>query len=195
MDAALLDRLTTSAQDREISATVRRERGRLLAFIRRRVLDAAEAEDVLQEALYELVAAHRLMQPVEQAGAWLMRVARNRIIDRFRKKKPELLADQGIELEEGEDVGELEDLLPSPDDGPDAVAVRELLLEHIEVALDELPREQRDVFIAQELEGASFKELSARWNVGVSTLLSRKRYAILHLRRRLQVVYEEWLAE
>src|SRR6185437_1458777 len=186
MDAALLDRLTTSAQDREISATVRRERGRLLAFIRRRVLDAAEAEDVLQEALYELVAAHRLMQPVEQAGAWLMRVARNRIIDRFRKKKPELLADQGIELEDGEDVGELEDLLPSPDDGPDAVAMRQLLLEHIEAALDELPSEQRDVFIAQELEGASFKELSARWNVGVSTLLSRKRYAILYLRQRLR---------
>ena len=195
MDAALLDRLTTSAQDREISATVRRERGRLLAFIRRRVLDAAEAEDVLQESLYELVAAHRLMQPVEQAGAWLMRVARNRIIDRFRKKKPELLADQGIEFEEGDDVGELEDLLPSPDDGPDAVAIRQLMLEQIEAALDELPAEQRDVFIAQELEGASFKELAERWHVGVSTLLSRKRYAILYLRQRLHAVYEEWLAE
>jgi RNA polymerase sigma factor (sigma-70 family) len=98
MDAALSPDLTSSAQDREIDATVRRERGRLMAFIRRRVLDAAEAEDVLQEALYELVAAYRLMQPVEQAGAWLMRVARNRIIDRFRKKKPELLADQGVEM-------------------------------------------------------------------------------------------------
>ena len=195
MDAALLDPLTTSAQDREISATVRRERGRLLAFIRRRVLDAAEAEDVLQEALYELVAAHRLMQPVEQAGAWLMRVARNRIIDRFRKKKPELLADQGVELIEDDDVGGLEDLLPLPDDGPDALAVRALLLEKIEAALDELPREQRDVFIAQELEGASFKELAARWNVGVNTLLSRKRYAILYLRQRLQATYDEWLAE
>ena len=195
MDAALHDRLTSSAQDREISATVRRERGRLLAFIRRRVLDAAEAEDVLQEALYELVAAHRLMQPVEQAGAWLMRVARNRIIDRFRKKKPELLADQGFELDEDDELGELEDLLPSPDDGPDAVAIRQLLLERIEAALDELPREQRDVFIAQELEGASFKELAAKWNVGVSTLLSRKRYAILHLRKRLQAAYDEWLRD
>jgi RNA polymerase sigma factor (sigma-70 family) len=196
MDAALNDVLTRSAQDREISATVRRERGRLLAFIRRRVLDAAEAEDVLQEALYELVAAHRLMQPVEQAGAWLMRVARNRIIDRFRKKKPELLADQGVEFNEDEEsgFGELEDLLPSLQDGPDAVAIRELMLERIEAALDELPPEQRDVFIAQELEGASFKELSARWNVGVSTLLSRKRYAILHLRKRLQAAYDEWLA-
>jgi RNA polymerase sigma factor (sigma-70 family) len=195
MDAALNPLLTRSAQDREISATVRRERGRLLAFIRRRVLDAAEAEDVLQEALYELVAAHRLMQPVEQAGAWLMRVARNRIIDRFRKKKPELLADQGVEFDEDDDVGGLEDLLPSPDDGPDAVAIRELLLERIEAALAELPREQREVFIAQELEGASFKELAEKWNVGVNTLLSRKRYAILHLRQRLQAAYDEWLEQ
>jgi RNA polymerase sigma factor (sigma-70 family) len=195
MDAALNPLLTRSAQDREISATVRRERGRLLAFIRRRVLDAAEAEDVLQEALYELVAAHRLMQPVEQAGAWLMRVARNRIIDRFRKKKPELLADQGVELDEDDDVGGLEDLLPSPDEGPEAMAVRELMLARIETALAELPREQREVFVAQELEGASFKELAAKWNVGVNTLLSRKRYAILHLRQRLQAAYDEWLED
>jgi len=195
MDAALNDVLTSSAQDREIAATVRRERGRLLAFIRRRVLDAAEAEDVLQEALYELVAAYRLMQPVEQAGAWLMRVARNRIIDRFRKKKPELLADQGVEFDEDDDVGGLEDLLPSPDDGPDAVAIRQLMLERIEAALDELPPEQRDVFIAQELEGASFKELAARWNVTVSALLSRKRYAVLYLRKRLQAAYDEWLED
>ena len=195
MDAALNDVLTSSAQDREIAATVRRERGRLLAFIRRRVLDSTEAEDVLQEALYELVAAYRLMQPVEQAGAWLMRVARNRIIDRFRKKKPELLADQGVEFDEDEDVGGLEDLLPSPDDGPDAVAIRQLMLEQIETALDELPAEQRAVFIAQELEGASFKELAARWNVTVSALLSRKRYAVLYLRKRLQAAYDEWLED
>lgn len=194
MDAALNARLTTSAQDREISATVRRERGRLLAFIRRRVLDAAEAEDVLQEALYELVAAQRLMQPVEQVGAWLMRVARNRIIDRFRKKKPELLGDQSVESGEDEEPGSLEDLLPSPEEGPEALALRELLLERIEAALAELPAEQREVFIAQELEGESFKELSERWNVGVNTLLSRKRYAILHLRKRLQAAHEEWLA-
>jgi RNA polymerase sigma factor (sigma-70 family) len=193
MDAALNHPLTSSAQDREIAATVRRERGRLLAFIRRRVLDAAEAEDVLQEALYELVAARRLMQPVEQVGAWLMRVARNRIIDRFRKKKPELLADQGIGLEDEEELGSLEELLPSPEDGPEAMALREVMLERIEVALDELPPEQRAVFVAQELEGASFKELSERWNVGVNTLLSRKRYAILHLRKSLQAAYDEWL--
>jgi RNA polymerase sigma factor (sigma-70 family) len=195
MDAALPRHLTRSDQDREISATVRRERGRLLAFIRRRVLDAAEAEDVLQEALYELVAAHRLMQPVEQVGAWLMRVARNRIIDRFRKKKPELLADQSVEPGEDDEIGGLEDLLPSADEGPEAVAIRQLMLERIEAALAELPREQREVFIAQELEGASFKELAEKWNVGVNTLLSRKRYAVLHLRQRLQAVYDEWLED
>ncbi len=135
------------------------------------------------------------MQPVEQAGAWLMRVARNRIIDRFRKKKPELLADQGVDLDPDEDVGGLEDLLPSPDDGPDAEAVRAYLLERVEAALAELPREQRDVFIAQELEGASFKELAARWNVTVSALLSRKRYAVLFLRKRLRTAYDEWLED
>jgi RNA polymerase sigma factor (sigma-70 family) len=194
MDAALNPHLTSSAQDREIAATVRRERGRLLAFIRRRVLDAAEAEDVLQEAFYELVAAQRLMQPVEQVGAWLMRVARNRIIDRFRKKKPELLADQSVEFDEDDEPSSLEDLLPAPEEGPEALALRELLLERIEAALAELPAEQREVFIAQELEGESFKELSERWNVGVNTLLSRKRYAILHLRKRLQAAYDEWLA-
>jgi len=196
MDAALSPHLTSSAQDREIAATVRRERGRLMAFIRRRVLDAAEAEDVLQEALYELVAAHRLMQPVEQAGAWLMRVARNRIIDRFRKKKPELLADQGLDFYDDEEGGgSIEDLLPSPDDGPDALVIRELMLEQIEEALNELPREQREVFIAQELEGASFKELAERWNVTVSALLSRKRYAVLYLRKRLKESFDEWLEE
>jgi RNA polymerase sigma factor (sigma-70 family) len=194
MDAALSPHLTNSAQDREIAATVRRERGRLMAFIRRRVLDAAEAEDVLQEALYELVAAYRLMQPVEQAGAWLMRVARNRIIDRFRKKKPELLADQGLEGHEDEEFsGGIEDLLPSPEDGPDALVIRELMLERIEEVLNELPREQREVFIAQELEGASFKELAERWNVTVSALLSRKRYAVLFLRKRLKEDFDEWL--
>lgn len=196
MDAALSPHLTSSAQDREIAATVRRERGRLMAFIRRRVLDAAEAEDVLQEALYELVAAYRLMQPVEQAGAWLMRVARNRIIDRFRKKKPELLADQGFEGYEDEEFsGSIEDLLPSPEDGPDALVIRELMLERIEEVLNELPREQRDVFIAQELEGASFKELAERWNVTVSALLSRKRYAVLFLRKRLKEDFDEWLED
>src|SRR5947207_12386897 len=174
MDAALAPRLSPGDQDREIASTVRRERGRLLAFIRASIADAAEAEDLLQEAFYELVAAYRLMQPVEQAGAWLMRVARNRIIDRFRKRRPELLADQPLAAQDADEVNGLEDLLPSLDDGPDAAALRELLLEQVGEALDELPREQREVFIAQELERASFKELAAGWGVGVNTLLARK---------------------
>jgi RNA polymerase sigma factor (sigma-70 family) len=179
----------TAAQDREIAAWVRRERRRVLGFIRRRVLDADEAEDILQDVLYELVVAYRLMQPVEQVGAWLLSVARNRIIDRFRRSKRQAVH-QGVPIEEGlEGIG---DLLPSPDDGPLALTIRGLLIERVAEALDELPGEQRDVFVAQELEGASFKELSERWGVGVNTLLSRKRYAVLHLRKRLRRVYEEW---
>src|SRR5271168_2842211 len=194
MDAALNADLTSSAQDREIDATVRRERGRLLAFIRRRVLDAAEAEDVLQEALYELVAAHRLMQPIEQAGAWLMRVARNRIIDRFRKKGADGLgARVSRRSDGGDEEASLEGLLPSLEPGPEGEAIRQVLLEQVEEALEDLPREQREVFIAHELEGASFKELAARWGVSVNTLLSRKRYAVLALREQLQEAYDEWL--
>jgi len=194
MDAALpKPPLSASLQDSEIAAVVRRERGRLLSFILKRVRDAAEAEDVLQEALYELVNAYRLMQPVEQAGAWLMRVARNRIIDRFRKRRPELLGDIVPEGEEGDSA--LERLLPVVEDGPDAQVIRELLLEELELALEELPAEQREVFVAQELEGVSFKELSARSGVGINTLLSRKRYAVLRLRERLREAYEEWLRD
>jgi RNA polymerase sigma factor (sigma-70 family) len=193
MDNTLTESLT-AAQDREIASWVRRERGRLLRFIRRRVLDAAEAEDILQDALYELVAAHRLMQPVEQVGAWLMAVVRNRIIDRFRRRKRQGSADRGPPLAEEEGEG-IEDLLPSPEDGPLALAIRERLLERVAQALDELPPEQRDVFISHELERASFNELSERWGVGVSTLLSRKRYAVLQLRRTLRGAYEEWLSE
>ena len=188
--------IVTSEQDRNISAAVRREGGRLRNFIRRRVLDATEAEDILQEVLYELVAAHRLMQPIEQAGAWLMRVARNRIIDRFRRKRTEpFVARSSGRMEDDEDEGSLEDLLPALDPGPEGEAIREVLLEQVEEALDELPREQREVFIAHELEGASFKELSERWGVSVNTLLSRKRYAVLALREQLQDAYNEWLSE
>jgi RNA polymerase sigma factor (sigma-70 family) len=193
MDAALPKPSSASLQDSEIASVVRRERGRLLAFIRRRVADAAEAEDVLQEALYELVAAYRLMQPIEQAGAWLIRVARNRIIDRFRKRRPQLLGDLALEEEEADAA--LEKLLPAVEDGPEAALVRELLLEELEQALAELPAEQREVFVAHELEGASFKDLSARWGVGINTLLSRKRYAVLRLRESLREAYEEWLRD
>jgi RNA polymerase sigma factor (sigma-70 family) len=197
MDATLSGPPVMSEQDREISAAVRRESGRLRSFIRRRVLDVAEAEDVLQEVLYELVAAYRSMLPIDQVGAWLMRVARHRIIDRFRKKRTEALAAQPTPASEGdeEDRGALEDLLPSMDPGPEGEVIGQMLLEQVEEALDELPPEQREVFIAHELEGASFKELAERWGVGVSTLLSRKRYAVLALREHLQAVYDEWLDE
>jgi len=192
MGAALTDRLTVSAQDREIASTVQRERGRLLAFIRRRIADAAEAEDVLQDALYELVLAYRMMQPVEQAGAWLTRVARNRIIDRFRSKSRERLtgppATEGAEHDEA-----FEDLLPAADGGAESAVMRELLLEEIEAALEELPHEQREVFVAHELDGLSFKELSARSGVSVNTLLSRKRYAVLRLQQRLRAAWDDWL--
>src|SRR5215469_4197803 len=148
MDVTLNDPSVTSEQDRKISAAVRREGGRLRNFIRRRVLDAADAEDILQEVLYELVAAHRLMQPIEQAGAWLMRVARNRIIDRFRKRGSERLPARAAADDEDEPDGTLEELLPAPGSGPEGEALREALLEQIEQALDELPSEQREVFIA-----------------------------------------------
>jgi len=197
MSAALTHRLTAAAQDREIAATVQRERGRLLAFIRRRIADAAEAEDVLQEALFELVLAYRMMQPVQQARAWLTRVARNRIIDRFRRRSRERPADPpaaaGEELDDGADDGAFEDLLPAPDGGPESAFIRELLLEEIEAALGELPREQREVFVAHELDGVSFRELSARSGVSVNTLLARKRYAVLHLRQRLRAAWDDWL--
>jgi len=190
MDAALIKPLSPAAQDLEIAALVRRERGRLRSFILKWVRDAPDAEDILQEVLYELVAAYRLMQPIEQAGAWLMRVARNRIIDRFRKRKRQLLRDLVPEGEEADAA--LEKLFPAIEESPDAQLVRELLIEELEQALDELPLEQREVFVAHELEGASFKELSARWEVGINTLLSRKRYAVLRLRERLREVYEAW---
>ncbi|TLZ18190.1 MAG: RNA polymerase sigma factor, partial [Gammaproteobacteria bacterium] len=154
--------------------------------------DAAEAEDVLQEALYELVLAYRMMQPVQQAGAWLTRVARHRIIDRFRKHKPQPLADR--RAAQGEEPDEaFEDLLPAPDGGPESAVIRELLLGEIEAALGELPPEQREVFVAHELDGLSFRELSARSGVSVNTLLSRKRYALLHLQQRLRAAWDHWL--
>ncbi len=193
MNVTLSGAPVISEQDRQISAAVRREGHRLRRFIRRRVLDAAEAEDILQEVLYELVSAYRLLQPIEQVGAWLLRVARNRIIDRFRRTRGE--ASFSGSAREDEEAGALEDLLPDIDAGPEGEAMRQVLLEQIEEALDELPREQREVFIAHELEGASYRELSVRWGVNVNTLLARKRYAIAAMRERLQATYDEWLDE
>jgi RNA polymerase sigma factor (sigma-70 family) len=176
-------------QDRQISEIVAQERSRLRNFIRRRVPDPADAEDIVQEVFYELVEANRLLMPIEHVTGWLFRVARNRITDLFRKKKPESLSDAAVEGEGGE---VLEDLLPSPDAGPEALYFRNVLLDELELALDELPEEQREVFVGHELEGRSFKEMAAETGVGVNTLLSRKRYAVLHLRGRLQSVHDEF---
>ena len=175
-------------QNRRITETITRERGRLGNFIRQRVPDPGEAEDILQDVFFELVEAYRLPAPIEQAGAWLFRVAKNRIIDRFRKKREEPLPQTG---EDGEDDYWLEQALPALDGGPEAAYVRAGLLEAISAALDELPARQRDIFIAHELDGRSFKELSAESGVNLNTLLGWKRQAVLHLRNRLQPIYDE----
>ncbi len=188
MDTTLTGKSIMAEQDERIAETVFRERARLGNFIRRRVPDASEAEDILQDVFYEFVAAYRLPEPIEQVGAWLFRVARNRIIDRFRKKREEQLPELSEEDEQG---NWLDEVLPSADAGPEAVYARSVLLEEVAAALDELPVEQRAVFIAHELDGRSFKELAAESGVGVNTLLARKRYAVLHLRTRLKILYEE----
>jgi RNA polymerase sigma factor (sigma-70 family) len=179
-------------RDRQISDVVAEERSRLRNFIRKRVPNEADVEDLLQDVFYELVVANRLLMPIEHMTGWLFRIARNRITDLWRKKKPETFSDVAVEEENGE-LLQLEDLLPSPDAGPEALYVRSVLLEELEFALDELPDEQREVFVAHELEGRSFKELSAVSGVGVNTLLSRKRYAVLHLRERLQNIHDEFM--
>lgn len=192
MAAVLSTEWMTSQQDQRISEAVEREQDRLRNFIRRRISDPGDAEDILQDVFYELVLAYRLMKPVEQVSAWLFRVARNRITDRFRKKRPVALADlPPAAAEDGEELV-LEDLLPSPEAGPEAAYARSLLLEELEEALEELPGEQREVFVAHELAGRSFKELAAETGLSVSTLLARKRYAVLHLRRRLQAIHDEF---
>ena len=178
-------------QDQRISEVVKRERSRLLNFIRRRVPDPGDAEDILQDVFYRLVEANRLLMPIEHITGWLFRVARNRITDLFRKKEPENFSEIAMADENGEGL-QFEDLLPSPDAGPEAVYARNLLLEELKRALGELPKEQREVFMAHEFEGRSFKELSEDAGVSVNTLLSRKRYAVLHLRERLQHVYDEF---
>ena len=177
-------------QDQRISDVVTREQSRLRNFIRRRVADPRDVEDVLQDVFYRLVEANRLLMPIDHITGWLFSVARNRITDLFRKKTPEPFSDTAVEGEEGE-LLQIEDLLPSPDDGPEALYFRNLLLDELALALEELPDEQREVFVAHELEGCSFKELATETGVSVNTLLSRKRYAVLHLRERLQSIYDE----
>jgi RNA polymerase sigma factor (sigma-70 family) len=183
-----------SEDDTRISEIIAAERSRLRAFIRRSVPDASDVEDILQEVFYELVEANRLLMPIEHVTGWLFRVARNRIIDLFRRNEPESFAESTVEGEDGEML-QIDDLLPSPDAGPEALYIRHVLLDEVEFALNELPDEQRDVFIAHELEGRSFKALSAETGININTLLSRKRYAVLHLRERLQSIYDEFKNE
>ena len=192
MDEALKTQWRMAEQDQRISEAVERERARLGNFIRRRVADQGDAEDILQDVFYELVEAYRMMKPVEQVTAWLFRVARNRITDLFRRKKREARIEPTTFAEDGERLS-WEDLLPSPDAGPQAALARSMLLEELDAALDELPEEQREVFIAHELMGYSFKELAAQSGVSMNTLLSRKHYAVVDLRQRLQAIYDEFM--
>jgi RNA polymerase sigma factor (sigma-70 family) len=192
MDEALRKYGMMVEQDQRISETFEREQNRLRNFIRRRVSDQGDAEDILQDVFYELVEAYRLLQPLEQVTAWLFRVARNRITDLFRRKKREESVTEVEALTVDGEILFLEDILPSPDAGPDVAYARSLLVEELDAALDELPEEQREVFIAHELMGYSFKEIAARTGVSLNTLLSRKHYAVRHLRQRLQAIYNEF---
>jgi RNA polymerase sigma factor (sigma-70 family) len=184
---ASLETEFVAAGDQSIADAFVRQRERLRGFIRKRVPDPSDAEDILQDVFHELVESARLLTPIEQVGAWLFRVARNRIIDRFRKRQHE-----PVPLPEAERAA-IDDLLPSPDGGPEAAYARRVLLDELDAALDELPPEQRAVFVAHELEGRTFNELAAATGVGLNTLLARKRYAVLHLRRRLQAIHDEFV--
>jgi RNA polymerase sigma factor (sigma-70 family) len=192
MDQALRKQWTMTEQDQRISATIDREQSRLRNFIRKRVNDRGEAEDILQDVFYELIEAYRLMKPIEQVTAWLFKIARNRITDVFRRKKrEEPRTEATVRTADGQEL-QWEDLLPSPDAGPDSAYARSVLLEELDAALGELPEEQREVFIGHELMGYSFKELAEQTGVSLNTLLSRKHYAVLHLRQRLQSIYDEF---
>ena len=181
----------SSEQNSRIAQVVREESARLLSFIRRRVDDSSDAEDILQEVFFEFVETYRLMKPIEQAGAWLFRVARNRIVDRFRRRgrEPERLEPAAGEV--GERMS-LEDLLPSLDAGPEAAYARKAMLAELNRAIEELPEEQRSVFVAHEIEGRSFRELAEESGTSINTLLGRKHLAVRQLRRRLESIYNEF---
>jgi len=189
-NVASVERMTLE-QDQRISEVVKREQSRLRNFIRRRVPDPRDAEEVLQDVFYKLVEANRLLMPIEHVTGWLFRVARNRITDLLRKKRPESFGDTAV-AGEADELLRFQDLLPSPDAGPEALYARSVLLEELELAVDELPEEQREVFVAHELYGRSFKEMAAETGISVNTLLSRKRYAVLYLRARLRSAYDEF---
>lgn len=184
--------IASAQQDRQLSDIVAAERPRLLNFVRRRVANEADVEDLVQDVFAELVNANRLLMPIGYVTGWLFQVARNRITDLFRKKRPVNFSDAAIADDDGKPI-ELEDLLPSPDAGPDALYLRAVLEEELEEALEELPAAQREVFVAHELEGRSFRELAAETGVSLNTLLARKRYAVLHLRKRLKGIHDELL--
>lgn len=193
MDEALSRQWPMTEQDERISDAISRDQPRLRNFIRRQVSDPSEAEDILQDVFYELVEAYRMMRPVEQVTAWLFRVARNRIVDLFRRKSREGMRSEAERVSADGEVSVLSELLPSPDAGPEAAYARRVLLEELDAALDELPEEQREVFVAHELMGYSFKEIAQRTGIGVNTLLSRKHYAVMHLRERLRAIYQEFI--
>jgi RNA polymerase sigma factor (sigma-70 family) len=193
MDEALRRDWLSAEQEQRLTEAVTRNRPRLRSFIRRRVVDQADAEDILQDVFYELVAAYRMVRPVEEVTAWLFRVARNRIIDLFRRQNRETQRAAPVAIDDEGELLRTEDLLPSPEAGPEAAYARSVLLEELEDALDELPEEQREVFIAHELMGYSFKEIAQESGVSMNTLLSRKHYAVMHLRERLRPIYEDFM--
>jgi RNA polymerase sigma factor (sigma-70 family) len=180
-------------RENEIAEVVAREQGRLKNFIRKWVIDEADVEDVLQDVFYELVQAQRMVTPLRQASAWMYRVARNRITDLFRRRRSDSQRLNPFDSAPGDEAQTLEQWLPSRNEGPEAAYARSMLLEELDAALEELPQEQRAVFIAHELEGLSFKELSEQTGIAVNTLLSRKHYAVLHLRQRLRAIYEDYV--
>jgi RNA polymerase sigma factor (sigma-70 family) len=191
VDEALKQQSAMADQDQQISEAIKRERTRLRNFIRRRVPDPRDAEDILQDVFYKLVEANRMLMPIDHVTGWLFRVTRNRIADLFRRRRTEIIGTADV-VNDNDELLKLEDLLPSPDAGSDAIYARNLMLDELEQAIEELPEDQRDVFVAHELEGRSFKQIAAETGVSLNTLLSRKRYAVLHLRERLADIYEEF---
>lgn len=190
----LVNQNMAAEQNEVIKETVEKESKRLLSFIKKRVPDSIDAEDILQDVFYQFVESYRMMQPIEKVTSWLFTVARNKITDMFRKQKPESLENQNFKQElndEGAETFDLGDILPDSADGPEAIYFRSIIMDELENALDELPQEQRDVFVMHEIEDKSFKEISELTGETVNTLLSRKRYAILYLRERLQQLYNE----